>query len=54
MAMEESMQPFLLEFAEVPVSDQEHEVKDEDGKVVETVEIGPMHTRCGHPRHRDD
>ena len=47
------MIPFLVQFADKP--DPEPEVverKDTDKK--EMIDAGWFHTRCGHPRHRDD
>jgi len=46
--------PFLVEKAQLPVSDETQ--SHDDSLVAETNEAhaGIFHTRCGHPRRRDD
>lgn len=46
--------PFLVEKAEPSVIDGEVDSVtdlDSDGR---PLDLGPFHTRCGHPRNRDD
>jgi hypothetical protein len=47
------MLPFLVQFADKPDSEPEL-VTRKDVAGEEVSDAGPFHTRCGHPRHRDD
>ena len=47
------MIPFLVEFAEKPVDDEADAVKDDGTSPIEQ-RPEHFHTRCGHPRRRDD
>jgi hypothetical protein len=46
--------PFLVAKAELPVDDEES--PQGENRVIKGGEkpVGIFHTRCGHPRHRDD
>ena len=47
------MLPFLLKFADKPDSEPEL-VRRKDAPPEAEMDLGPFHTRCGHPRRRDD
>lgn len=46
--------PFLVATAERPVDDDECIVKVDTSESDQVFNVSWFHTRCGHPRHRDD
>ncbi len=46
--------PFLVAKADPPVSDDVEILVPPDWDVQQASNAGWFHTRCGHPRHRDD
>lgn len=50
---ETKMIPFLMKFADKP-SDSPEPMKPGDDAQNTGVDVNAFHTRCGHPRRRDD
>jgi hypothetical protein len=48
-----AMVPFLVRLADKP-DDEPEFAKRKDAAEEETIDLSAFHTRCGHPRRRDD